>query len=76
MEHMSVLQMGEPHIRTQANGNQFTLGADDYAYSSVSKLPSHRHQGIDKGRPFREVLSEEQRRLAMTRNVNNNGPTL
>jgi hypothetical protein len=75
MEHMSVLQMVSNAFATKSTKST-TLGADDYADSSVTKLPSHRHQRIDEGSPFREVLLEEQRSLTTTEYANDNQPTL
>lgn len=53
---MLVLQISESCVCIQADESQFTLSANDYVYSRVSKLPSHRHQGVDEGGPFGEVL--------------------
>jgi len=52
---MSVLQIGEQIVISESY-NQPTLSADDDPYSTVSKFPSHPHQGIDEGGPFGEVL--------------------
>lgn len=60
MECMSVLQMGQQNVRIQANKSQLTLSADYDADSGVTKLPGHRHQGLDEGGPLIEVLLEEQ----------------